>query len=290
MPFNIWCNQCGAMIAKGVRFNASKKCVGSYFSTKIYRFRMKCANCPDTIRNPNYIEIETDPEHCDYRIISGARRKEEKWEDNEKDSKTTIFERPKDPELQYQTEPEEKQSRAEEMETISLYDEDTRRRFHEDPMFQLEQKQIDKEKGAKVNSTLIKLQKESLSVGDVYKLNRMLRDKLRSERKRDKDLKREGKRIGLSVPLLPYDKKDDEELKNVSASFPLFFSQYLDNFVLNYFCLIFKRIFEKSKLILLDSHRQFFLFLFFLLLRIYHQQPYQYSYITHLTLFIRLTI
>jgi hypothetical protein len=28
VPFNIWCNQCGEHIAKGVRFNAEKKQVG----------------------------------------------------------------------------------------------------------------------------------------------------------------------------------------------------------------------------------------------------------------------
>ncbi|KAE8661395.1 putative Clavata3/esr-related 12 [Hibiscus syriacus] len=34
MPFNIWCGGCNSMIAKGVRFNAEKKQVGNYYSTK----------------------------------------------------------------------------------------------------------------------------------------------------------------------------------------------------------------------------------------------------------------
>ncbi|KAJ9140675.1 hypothetical protein P3X46_031293 [Hevea brasiliensis] len=34
MPFNVWCGGCNSMIAKGVRFNAEKKQVGSYHSTK----------------------------------------------------------------------------------------------------------------------------------------------------------------------------------------------------------------------------------------------------------------
>lgn len=35
MPFNIWCGGCESMIAKGVRFNAEKKQVGNYYSTKV---------------------------------------------------------------------------------------------------------------------------------------------------------------------------------------------------------------------------------------------------------------
>lgn len=43
------------------------------------RFRMKCHLCV------NYIEMQTDPAGCDYVIVSGARRKEERWDmkDNE---------------------------------------------------------------------------------------------------------------------------------------------------------------------------------------------------------------
>uniref|UniRef100_A0A674GCV6 Probable splicing factor YJU2B n=1 Tax=Taeniopygia guttata TaxID=59729 RepID=A0A674GCV6_TAEGU len=58
----------------GVRYNAEKKKVGSYYTTPVYRFRMKCHLCV------NYIELQTDPGNCDYVIVSGARRKEERWE------------------------------------------------------------------------------------------------------------------------------------------------------------------------------------------------------------------
>ena len=43
MPFDVRCVGCGNRIAKGVRFNAEKKCVGKYLSTKIWSFRMMCA-------------------------------------------------------------------------------------------------------------------------------------------------------------------------------------------------------------------------------------------------------
>jgi coiled-coil domain-containing protein 130 len=56
MPFNIWCGGCKNQIGMGVRFNAEKKQAGTYFSSKIWNFRMKCAQCS------NWIEIETDPQ------------------------------------------------------------------------------------------------------------------------------------------------------------------------------------------------------------------------------------
>lgn len=40
---------------------------------------MKCHLCV------NYIEMQTDPATCDYVIVSGARRKEERWDMAEND-------------------------------------------------------------------------------------------------------------------------------------------------------------------------------------------------------------
>ena len=45
MPFNAWCLGCGRHIGKGVRYNADKKQVGQYFSTKIWEFSMTCHTC-----------------------------------------------------------------------------------------------------------------------------------------------------------------------------------------------------------------------------------------------------
>lgn len=68
MPFNIWCQKCNNHIGMGVRFNAEKSKVGAYYSTPIYKFRMKCHLCD------NFIEIQTDPGKLDYSISSGARK------------------------------------------------------------------------------------------------------------------------------------------------------------------------------------------------------------------------
>ena len=39
----------------GVRYNAQKTTVGRYYSTPIFKFRMKCHLCD------NHFEIQTDP-------------------------------------------------------------------------------------------------------------------------------------------------------------------------------------------------------------------------------------
>ncbi|XP_061370634.1 protein saf4-like isoform X2 [Gastrolobium bilobum] len=61
MPFNVWCGGCNSMIAKGVRFNAEKKQVGNYYSTKIWSFTMKSACCK------HEIIIQTDPKNCEVK-------------------------------------------------------------------------------------------------------------------------------------------------------------------------------------------------------------------------------
>lgn len=56
LPYNIWCNGCGSHIGMGVRYNAEKSQVGKYYTTPIFKFRMKCHLCD------NYFEIQTDPQ------------------------------------------------------------------------------------------------------------------------------------------------------------------------------------------------------------------------------------
>ncbi|KRW98512.1 hypothetical protein PPERSA_00109 [Pseudocohnilembus persalinus] len=67
-PFHVKCEKCENMIGKGVRFNAEKKQVGNFHSTKIWEFSMKCPSCK------NKIVVRTDPEHCQYRYIQGAKQ------------------------------------------------------------------------------------------------------------------------------------------------------------------------------------------------------------------------
>lgn len=55
MPYNIWCDGCNNHVAMGVRYNAEKSKIGMYYTTPIYKFRMKCHLCD------NHYEIKTDP-------------------------------------------------------------------------------------------------------------------------------------------------------------------------------------------------------------------------------------
>ncbi|XP_057698910.1 probable splicing factor YJU2B isoform X2 [Corythoichthys intestinalis] len=178
MPYNIWCDGCKNHIGMGVRYNAEKKKVGNYFTTPIYRFRMKCHLCV------NYIEMQTDPAACDYVIVSGASRKEERWDMADNEQILT-------------TEREEK----EKLET--------------DAMFKLDHGGKDKEKLIKALPSLLELQDHQAGWKDDFQLNSALRRKFRTEKKLmvEKEEKDDAvrARTNLSIPLLP-ERKEDQRL------------------------------------------------------------------------------
>ncbi|XP_077461375.1 putative splicing factor YJU2B [Stigmatopora argus] len=178
MPYNIWCDGCKNHIGMGVRYNAEKKKVGNYFTTPIYRFRMKCHLCV------NYIEMQTDPAACDYVIVSGANRKEERWDMADNEQILT-------------TERQEK----EKLET--------------DAMFKLDHGGKDKEKLIKALPSLVELQDHQAGWKDDFQLNSVLRKKFRTEKKLivEKEEKDDAvrARTNLSIPLLP-ERKEDKRL------------------------------------------------------------------------------
>ena len=69
MPFNVWCEGCGHLIGKGVRFNAEKQEIGKYHSTKIWSFTMTAPCCQQRI------EVQTDPKNAQYNVVSGGKQK-----------------------------------------------------------------------------------------------------------------------------------------------------------------------------------------------------------------------
>ncbi|XP_037104475.1 coiled-coil domain-containing protein 130 homolog isoform X2 [Syngnathus acus] len=178
MPYNIWCDGCKNHIGMGVRYNAEKKKVGNYFTTPIYRFRMKCHLCV------NYIEMQTDPAACDYVIVSGASRKEERWDMAENEQILT-------------TEREEK----EKLET--------------DAMFKLDHGGKDKEKLNKALPSLAELQDYRAAWKDDFQLNSALRRKFRLEKKGIVEQKEKDDavraRTNLNIPLLP-EREEDKRL------------------------------------------------------------------------------
>ncbi|XP_060710831.1 probable splicing factor YJU2B [Hemiscyllium ocellatum] len=181
MPYNIWCDGCGKHIGMGVRYNAEKKKVGNYYTTPIYRFRMKCHLCV------NHIEMQTDPANCDYVIVSGARRKEERWD-------------MKDNEQILTTEHEEK------------------KKLETDAMYKLEHGVSDQEKLKIAIPTLSDIQEMQNAWKDDFAMNSMLRKKFRDEKKVLKEVEEKDEALrnkaSLSIPLVQ-ESEDDKHLASL---------------------------------------------------------------------------
>uniref|UniRef100_A0A8D0PTH0 Probable splicing factor YJU2B n=2 Tax=Sus scrofa TaxID=9823 RepID=A0A8D0PTH0_PIG len=178
MPYNIWCDGCKNHIGMGVRYNAEKKKVGNYYTTPIYRFRMKCHLCV------NYIEMQTDPANCDYVIVSGAQRKEERWDMADNEQVLT-------------TEHEKKQ------------------KLETDAMYRLEHGEADRSTLKKALPTLSHIQEAQNAWKDDFALNSMLRKRFREKKKamleeeeRDQALQA---KASLAIPLVP-ETEDDRKL------------------------------------------------------------------------------
>ncbi|RFU80314.1 duf455 domain protein [Trichoderma arundinaceum] len=72
MPFPVWCAHCPkpTIIGQGVRFNAEKKRAGSYYTTPIWSFRFRHADCG------GWIEMRTDPKNTAYVVVEGAAKRD----------------------------------------------------------------------------------------------------------------------------------------------------------------------------------------------------------------------
>ncbi|KAL7946547.1 CWC16 protein [Trichoderma barbatum] len=72
MPFPIWCAHCPkpTIIGQGVRFNAEKKRAGNYYTSPIWSFRFRHAECG------GWIEMRTDPKNTAYVVVEGATKRD----------------------------------------------------------------------------------------------------------------------------------------------------------------------------------------------------------------------
>ncbi|CAD7013930.1 unnamed protein product [Ceratitis capitata] len=178
MPYNIWCDGCKNHIGMGVRYNAEKTKVGMYYSTPIYKFRMKCHLCD------NHFEIQTDPGNLDYIILSGARRQENRW----------------DPLQNEQVVPETKE---------------VQKRLFDDAMYKLEHQAKDVKAGEDAKPVLERLFDRNRTVwDDNYEANCRLRAEFRAKKK---DLKAQKQlddqllaRNSLEITLLPETVQDKQ--------------------------------------------------------------------------------
>lgn len=139
---------------------------------------MKCHLCV------NYIEMQTDPANCDYVIVSGAQRKEERWDMADNEQVLT-------------TEHEKKQ------------------KLETDAMFRLEHGEADRSTLKKALPTLSHIQEAQSAWKDDFALNSMLRKRFREKKKamqeeeeRDQALQA---KASLAIPLVP-ETEDDRRL------------------------------------------------------------------------------
>mmetsp|Transcript_37305 Transcript_37305/g.60657 ORF Transcript_37305/g.60657 Transcript_37305/m.60657 type:complete len:263 (+) Transcript_37305:181-969(+) len=173
MMFTCWCTLCGRIVEKGTRFNAKKETQGSYLSTPIYEFSMKCASCDN-----NFV-VRTDPENASYKLVSGLRR-----------TASQI--------VQDQARAEQETAKREQVER------------EKDPFSRFEHKVQAIQKSAKDETYLTKLQKKNeLLHRDNYSINQMLRAKNRTERKLQQEHALEGRSFGLPFPLLAKSTEDN---------------------------------------------------------------------------------
>ena len=66
VPFDIRCEACDKMWARGVRFSALKRRVGEYVGTPVYELAFKCKLCRGDI------VARTDPKSKQYVFVEGA--------------------------------------------------------------------------------------------------------------------------------------------------------------------------------------------------------------------------
>ena len=173
LPFDGWCVACKRHMSKGLRFNAKKEKAGKYFTTTIFSFSMKCPSCPQQF------EIKTDPKNSTYDFAVGIRKMEQEYETGAEDR------------------------------VITLTSDETKQQLQEDAIFKLE---FDNEKKAKEESAKQRIEglierNESTNRHD-YDMNKKMREKNRTLKRRQKDLVDMGASIGLAVPLLENDEAD----------------------------------------------------------------------------------
>lgn len=126
----------------GVRYNAEKSKTGMYYSTPIYKFRMKCHLCD------SHFEMQTDPANLDYVILSGARRQENRWDPGEN-------------------------------EQIVTEDKNDIKKLATDAMFKLEHDTEDREKITKLEPVIEQLHDLQERWKDDFSANQLLRKSLR---------------------------------------------------------------------------------------------------------------
>jgi coiled-coil domain-containing protein 130 len=181
MPFHVWCDGCGRVIGKGVRFNAEKSENGKYFTSSIWKFSMKCGECSQRII------LQTDPQNADFVVISGAKKKTVEYDETEAGIESFVS--------------------AEERERIAA-----------DPLLALETSVVNKTKADVDRQRVKDLQEASQALKDDFELSMAARSQMRKTKAAEKALVEEAKSKGLRIALLPKAEEDADEAKDLLQS------------------------------------------------------------------------
>lgn len=209
----------------GVRFNAEKKAVGKYFSTKIWSFTMtapcckearcslpSCHFCPDAHPGvfmlvcrdsypclprpsppcPQVIEVHTDPKAAEYLLVRGARVKVEEYS-------------------------------AEAAGTAELRSKEEVEAVRANPFARLETGLGDAQRAKAAAPTIAELRHvQTERSRDDYALNKQLRRAMRAERGAQQQLGREHAALNLPahIPLLAASAADAEAARSVRFGAP----------------------------------------------------------------------
>lgn len=174
----------------GVRYNAEKSKVGSYYTTPIYQFRMKCHLCD------NHFTLQTDPSKFDYSINEGAKRQA----------------------IQTVDSPEKTGHEAGPSEFSLTKVEEAKRRIT-NSMLRLETKIEDKMKSEANEPSLIDLKKWRDLRADGFSMNQLVRAQYRQRRKQLNKNKQRDKillaKCSLKIPLVEPSSSDRKQAKEI---------------------------------------------------------------------------
>ncbi|KAK3678622.1 Protein saf4 [Recurvomyces mirabilis] len=183
LPYAVWCTTCKphAIIGQGVRFNAIKKKVGSYYSTPIWSFTLKHVTCGGAI------EVRTDPKNTAYVVVSGGKARDY-GEDKVREG-------------------EGKEG------GVPILTEAERERRREDAFANLEgkveEKRVEKDNGKRIRELYRNRERDW---DDPWSANKRMRTGFRRERKVLEREEKEGealkKRLGTDIELLPESEED----------------------------------------------------------------------------------
>jgi coiled-coil domain-containing protein 130 len=178
LPFDGWCLKCGRHMSKGLRFNAKKDKAGTYYTTTIWQFTMKCYSCDQQII------IRTNPQERTYDFAEGLRKHEQEYDPEKTDG------------------------------VIELLTAEQKFKIANDPMLKLQHinEGANRTKTALEQLSDMQELQEAVSKKD-YDMNSLLRKKNRTAKKKEIQQKEDGLKIGLDIALLDYATDDEQEAK-----------------------------------------------------------------------------